>query len=147
MVFNPDRSDLAIGPESLWRRHRGGAPVTVYRRTWRYSRRPPNQGGTFAIPRVAPGRYLVALYDGGESGMHYSWETFTVTRATAASRAPDTDKSGGGVPAWVLVAAVGAALAAGFGAGSAARGGRPAEHPNDAAERTRTSTSVKLTAT
>jgi hypothetical protein len=121
VIFNPDRADLTIGPESLWRRHRPGPPVTVYRQTWRYSRRPPNQGGTFTIPRAAPGRYLVALYDGGESGMHYSWETFTVTRAPArAARAEDAD-DGGGIPGWLLAVAVAAALAAGFGAGSAAR--------------------------
>ena len=121
VIFNPDRTDLSIGPENLWRRHRGGPPVTVHRSTWRYSRRPPNRGGTFVIPRAAPGRYLVALYDGWESGVHYSWETFTVTRAAAAARAPGTEKSSDGVPAWVLVATVAAALAAVFGAGSAAR--------------------------
>ncbi len=65
VIFNPDRTDLAIGPESLWRRHRGGA--------------------------------------------------------AASSRAPGAETSGGGVPVWVLAAAVTAALAAGFGAGSAAR--------------------------
>ena len=120
-IFNPDRSDLTIGPESLWRQHHGGAPVTVYRQTWRYSRRPPNRGGTFSIPRAAPGSYLVALYDGGEGGAHYSWETFTVTRAAAPARTPSIQDPSGGIPRWVLAAIAAAALAAGFGAGNAAR--------------------------
>jgi hypothetical protein len=108
VIFNPDRADLTIGPESLWRSHHDGPPVTVYRQTWRYSRRPPNRGGSFVIPEAAPGRYLVALYDGGESGAHYSWETFTVTRAPAPAR----PEAGGGVPKATLGAAAAVALIA-----------------------------------
>src|SRR5918995_1833628 len=38
IVFNPDRTDLGIGPRSLWREHRRGlAPTVVLRRTYRYS--------------------------------------------------------------------------------------------------------------
>ena len=94
--------------------------MTVYRQTWRYLRRPLNRGGSFVIPRAAPGRYLVALYDGGEGGAHYSWETFTVTGAPA--RATTRADSGDGIPGWVLGGAVAAALAIGFGAGIVARG-------------------------
>lgn len=83
VVFNPDRADLGIGPAALWGRHRPGAPATVLRREWRYGRRYAE--GRFTVPPAAPGRYLVALYDGGEGGAHYSWETFTVTAAPGAA--------------------------------------------------------------
>lgn len=110
VVFNPDRTDLGIGPESLWKRHRPGAPVTVLRRPWRYSPTPLNRGGTFTIPDVAPGRYLVAMYDGGEGGAHYSWETFRVLPGAAKAATPrEAVENGNGVPA---MAAVGIALVA-----------------------------------
>jgi len=105
VVFNPDRTDLLIGPKRLWSRHHGGPPITVYRTTWRYSPRPLNDGGSFVVPRVAPGRYLVALYDGDEGGQHYSWETFTVQRADpgkSASTASRTRRSDGVSPALVV---------------------------------------------
>jgi hypothetical protein len=85
--------------------------MTVLRRTWRYSRTPSNRGATFAIPDVAPGQYLVALYDGGEGGAHYSWDTLTVLREDerVTGRATGTPPSGGvAVPTFV-----GAVLAAG----------------------------------
>lgn len=86
VVFNPDRADLGIGPEDLWEMHRGPAPVTVLRRPWKYGRR--YAPARFAIPAgTPPGRYLVALYDGGEGGFHYTWERFTVTRAPSAGPA------------------------------------------------------------
>ena len=118
VILNPDRADLAIGPEELWARHHGGPPVTVYRRTWRYSRRPPNRGGTFTVPTAEPGRYLVALYDGGEGGVHYSWETFELT--AAAPRPPAREPGSGGVSTTVLVGGLVAALLAGAGAGAGA---------------------------
>ena len=122
IVFNPDRADLGIGPERLWRQHHGGPPVTVLRRTWRYSERPLNDGGTFVVPRVAPGRYLVALYDGGEGGAHYSWETLTVVGAepTPSKQAPTRARSSsGGVALPLFIGAVAASLLAGLAAGAA----------------------------
>lgn len=120
-IFNPDRADLAIGPESLWSLHRGGPTITVYRATWRYSRRPLNKGGSFVVPRIAPGRYLVALYDGGEGGAHYSWETFTVRPGTAArplSTAPRPGASDGVSPG-LFAGGIVAALVAGLVGGAA----------------------------
>ena len=35
VIFNPDRTDLAIGPKPLWKEHHGGPPITVFRQTWR----------------------------------------------------------------------------------------------------------------
>ena len=79
VIFNPARADLGIGPARLWRRHRPGPARVLLRRPYRY---PPEYGpGRFTIPRVAPGRYLVALHDGGEGGAHYSWGTITVVGA------------------------------------------------------------------
>ena len=54
VIFNPDRSDLAIGPQTLWMLHRKGTPQVLYREPWRYSRTPFNDGGVVTIPRVAP---------------------------------------------------------------------------------------------
>ena len=97
VIFNPDRSDLSIGPESLWRRHRGGPPVTVYRRTWRYSRRPRDVRDPARVARPLSRRALRR----GESGVHYSWETFTVTRGhgCAGARHGGVERRGPGVGA------------------------------------------------
>lgn len=115
VVFNPDRADLGIGPESLWARHRPGAPITVLRREWRDGR-PPARPGGFTVPDVAPGRYVVALYDGDEGGAHYSWETLTVTRAAAraARPAPAPANDDGGIPVPLAVGIGAAALLAGL---------------------------------
>jgi hypothetical protein len=118
-VFNPDRTDLGIGPRSLWRLHHGPPPTVLFRQTWRYSRRPLNRGGTVTIPRVPPGRYLLAIYDGGEGGQHYSWETFTVTAAKAGTPdpRPPREAASRGVAISVAVAATVAALLVGYLAG------------------------------
>lgn len=108
VIFNPDRSDLGIGPHALWKDHRGPPPMMVYRETWRYSGRALNGGRAFTVPRVPPGRYLVALYDGGEGGQHYSWETFTVT-GSAAARPTSNSGSSSSTPALAIV--IGAAAA------------------------------------
>jgi hypothetical protein len=119
VIFNPDRTDLAIGPKSLWSLHHGGAPITVYRTTWRYSERPLNRGRSFVIPRAAPGRYLIALYDGGEGGQHYSWETFTVRKARPGTTTAPVKRtsSSGGVATGIFVAGILAALLTGLAGG------------------------------
>ena len=79
---------------------------------------------SFVIPRVAPGRYLVALYDGSEGGAHYSWETFSVLRAepTPAKVAASTrSASSGGVAVPLFIGAVLVALLAGLAGGAALR--------------------------
>jgi hypothetical protein len=59
VTFNPDRSDLLIGPERLWREHREAVPpVSVFRRVWKE----PSHAATFRVPDVPPGRYLVGIY-------------------------------------------------------------------------------------
>lgn len=120
VIFNPDRTDLAIGPKNLWSLHHGGPPITVYRTTWRYSPGPLNQGGSFVIPRAAPGRYLIALYDGGEGGQHYSWETFTVRKArpSTTTRPAKRTNSSDGVPTGIFVAGILAGLLTGLAGGT-----------------------------
>jgi hypothetical protein len=92
VVFNPDRTDLAIGPKALWRDHRPDvAPIVVFRTTYRYSDLPLGAPVDFRVPKVSPGRYLVSIYDGSEGGAHYTWEYFRVTEGRAdapATRAP-----------------------------------------------------------
>ena len=41
----------------------------------------PEQRVRFRVPRVAPGRYAVIIYDGAEGGTHYTWSFFRVTRS------------------------------------------------------------------
>jgi hypothetical protein len=50
---------------------------------------------SFDVPDVPPGKYLVVVYDGSESGLHYTWETFRVTAGTAPAKdvLPDGDPS------------------------------------------------------
>lgn len=118
VIFNPDRTDLTIGPAPLWKRHHGPPPVVVYRDTWKYSRDPLNTATTFRVPRVPVGAYLVALYD-GEGGQHYSWETFTVTSPAAPGSRSSSRRSSSssGSSTAVGVAAAAAALLTGYAFG------------------------------
>ena len=88
VVFNPDRTDLSIGPESLWQEHRSGvAPAVVFRKTYRYSDLPLTGPVEFRVPTASPGRYLLSIYDGSERGAHYTWEYFRVSDAQAEAPA------------------------------------------------------------
>ena len=117
VVFNPDRADLGIGPESLWRRHVATSPpATVYRRTWKYSKSPQRAGGPFVVPAVGEGRYLVAIYDGSEGGAHYTWDDFRVTADAPAARSPSPEPP----PAGARGAGSGAAVTTAAGVGFAA---------------------------
>jgi hypothetical protein len=117
VVFNPDRTDLGIGPEPLWALHRPGVPLVVLGRRWHYADLPLDPG-SFTIPPARPGRYLIALYDGGEGGSHYSWASFRVRagRPPPADR-PPRDDSGGAIPLPLVAGVAVVALAAGFGLG------------------------------
>ena len=91
MVFNPDRTDLGIGPKSLWEAHRRGVvPTVVFRSPYKYSDLPLRGPVEFRVPVAPPGRYLVSIYDGGEGGSHYTWEYFRVKerRTPTAARRP-----------------------------------------------------------
>jgi hypothetical protein len=123
VIFNPDRADLTIGPRPLWARHHGPPPVVVHRRTWRYTGRPLNTAATFRVPRVPAGRYLVALYDGGEGGQHYSWETFTVTnsRGPRSTLNAHSSSSSAGLSIAAGLAAAAAALLVGYAVGARRR--------------------------
>jgi hypothetical protein len=92
VVFNPDRTDLGIGPKSLWRDHRPDvAPTVVFRTTYAYSDLPLTGPVEFQIPTTPRGRYLVSIYDGSEGGAHYTWDYFRVTerqREAPATRRP-----------------------------------------------------------
>jgi len=81
-VWNPPRPVLERGPKPdcygcqlrLWRFHNVEVPSSVVftsgKRQERFS---------FTVPRVPPGRYLVSLFDGGEGGVHYTWDFVEVT--------------------------------------------------------------------
>ena len=113
VVFNPDRTDLAIGPTSLWRAQRPGiAPTVVFRTTYRYSDLPLTDPVEFQIPTAPPGRYLVSVYDGSEGGAQYTWEYSRVTErraealatpAPAQSLTPPAEATGVSSLATVLV--------------------------------------------
>jgi hypothetical protein len=76
---------------------------------------PERQQLRFAIPDVPPGEYLIVVYDGSESGLHYTWETFSVTAGSPVEHS-DTRSQENDSPAslWPLGAAL---LIAGLGAG------------------------------
>lgn len=40
----------------------------------------PKARVSFLVPKVAPGRYAVVIYDGAEGGEHFTWGFFRVTR-------------------------------------------------------------------
>ena len=104
VVFNPRPSDLGIAPPHLARFYRGDQPTATLldRPRMRVTRR-----ASFGTPRVAPGRYLVLIYDGYEARQHSTWEHLTVERAVAGS-AGDSGLSG----AVIVGAAGGVSLAA-----------------------------------
>lgn len=126
VVFNPDRADLGIGPESLWRRHvETSPPATVYRRTWEYTAVPYPDGARFVVPDVREGRYLVAVHDGGEGGAHYTWDDFVVTAPGPADRPADSGRPAAatkGGSAAVVWAAISLAVGLGIGWRLARRG-------------------------
>ena len=88
VVFNPDRTDLGIGPPSLWAAHRPGVvPTVVFRSEYKYSDLPLRGPVEFRVPVAPPGRYLVSIYDGSEGGAHYTWEYFRVNERQAPTTA------------------------------------------------------------
>lgn len=88
VVFNPDRTDLGIGPKSLWQDHRPGVtPTVVFRKAYMYSDLPLRRPVRFRVPAVTPARYLVSIYDGSEGGAHYTWDYFEVTERSSADTA------------------------------------------------------------
>jgi hypothetical protein len=136
VVFNPDRTDLLIGPKSLWRDHRPGiAPTVVFRKAYRYADLPLRGPVEFQVPEAPPGRYLVSVYDGSEGGVHYTWETFRVTEpaqaiaghAPAPSSLRTSAAAGVSVLAAVLVGA--SALLVGLLLGGLAAGRRRRRAP------------------
>jgi hypothetical protein len=140
VVFNPDRTDLGLGPESLWRHHQPGVtPKAVYRSTYRYSALPLTRPVEFRIPAAPPGRYLVSIYDGGEGGAHYTWEYFRVTErsstdtaAPASQASPPPVSQAGGVARQTAVIVGVATLLSGLLLGAfAARGRPPTQHDSD----------------
>lgn len=61
---------------------------------------------SFEVPDTEPGEYVIAVYDGGESGLHYTWEIFEVLAGPDSEPDPDgapsPDKQG---PVWPWAAA------------------------------------------
>jgi hypothetical protein len=88
VIWNPTRVMLTPGPKPfcygcqlrLWRHHVPNAPSSVV-----YTRRPRVSQYSFKVPQVAPGKYLVALFDGSEGGTHYTWDFVTVTPSDSTS--------------------------------------------------------------
>jgi hypothetical protein len=100
IVFNPRRSQLAIGPSRLWTRHRARA------RSLELVPTPKQLGGaSFEVPDVAPGIYLVATFDGSEGGAHYTWDDLRV-------RAEPEDRFAYDLTFWLSVLGGGALFAA-----------------------------------
>lgn len=68
---------------------------------------------SFTVPDATPGRYLVVIYNGSESGFHYTWDFFTVKAATTSPTTESHNRTG-----WlqVALAVIGAAtiFVAGF---------------------------------
>lgn len=129
MVFNPDRTDLGIGPKSLWEAHRPGVvPTMVFRSPYEYSDLPLRGPVEFRVPVAPPGRYLVSIYDGSEGGSHYTWEYFRVKerQIPAAARRPSggLDNEAAGVSSLAVVALSLTAFVSGLSVGWLARARR-----------------------
>ncbi len=77
IVWNPSRRELLLGPEPLWSLHRMGRPTIVLARSERPTRR-----ALFEVPDVPAGTYIVATFDGGEGGFHYTWDDFRVVASS-----------------------------------------------------------------
>jgi len=95
------------GTSKSWRRD--SSPVV-------FEHRPRVSEFQFEVPDVPPGRYLVALFDGGEGAGHYSWNFVTV-EGPGAGTGPDAGSGAG--DGWdsllVILGAAGAALLAAIG--------------------------------
>lgn len=106
-LLNPNRRQLTPGPKpycygcqlKLWRQRVAGVPP-VELGVWR----PRRAELRLPAPDVPPGRYLIALFDGSESGTHYTWDFLRVTE-------PKGDDGDADAP-FRLLAAVVAVLAA-----------------------------------
>ena len=131
VVFNPNQTDLPIGPQSLWREHRPGLPSTVvFQKAYRYADLPLRDPVAFEVPQAPPGRYLVSIYDGSEGGSHYTWEYFRVTerrvgppatRASATSPPATAEAPGPSLLASVIVGVAALLVGLVLGAGGARR--------------------------
>jgi hypothetical protein len=148
VIFNPRPADLIVAPEYLASAYRADvATTTVLSRP----RREPTRKGTFHVPRVPPGLYMVLIFDGGEGGAHSTWDylhvidseqpaqgvvgrTSTDARAQGASDGvrrgeADDGSTTRGLAVTGVVAAV-AGLGAGFGLGRLRRQRRRARAPS-----------------
>lgn len=129
VVFNPDRTDLGIGPKSLWQAHRSGVvPTVVFRSPYKYSDLPLRDPVEFRVPTAPPGRYLVSIYDGSEGGSHYTWEYFRVkerqTPTTARRPTPGLANEATGVSSLTVVVVSLTAFLSGLSVGWLARARR-----------------------
>lgn len=135
VIFNPRPADLLVAPDHLASAYRADvATTTVLSRP----RRKPTRKGTFRVPHVSPGLYMVLIFDGGEGGAHSTWDYLHVVDSerpapgvvgrTSTSAGPqgatdgvrrrgqdDGSKTRGAVAAAVVAAVAG--LGAGFGLG------------------------------
>lgn len=68
----------------------------------------------FVVPDVPPGKYIVVMYDGSEGGRHYTWNTFKVTAASAATEAASGNDPTQSNRRWFLAVGM---LVLGLGAG------------------------------
>lgn len=144
VIFNPRPADLLVAPDHLASAYRADvATTTVLSRP----RRKPTRKGTFRVPHVSPGLYMVLIFDGGEGGAHSTWgylhvidsersaqgvagRTSTDARPQGAS---DGVRKGGqddGSAARGLVVAAVAGLGAGFGLGRLRRQRRRPRAPS-----------------
>jgi hypothetical protein len=110
VIFNPRRRDVPFGDKELWRAHHPDQRTRVVFR----SQRPRTSG--FTVPRVAPGKYGIAIFDGSEGGAHYTWTYVRViddVASTASSPAAPADRPGSQRDGTVTLCLVAVACVAG----------------------------------
>jgi hypothetical protein len=104
--WNPPPPLLVLGGPDLGRSYVPTEPSFILA-----ARGERRRGLTFEVPDVAPGKYLVVIYDGSEGRQHFTWDYFRVTAGPPARTEPIA--GGGTVLVPVLWALLGAAVGAG----------------------------------
>lgn len=84
IVWNPHPRDFP--PRSLMERDARRSYERSQKTVTLYQAPKITRGARFVVPKVAPGRYMVQIFDGAEGGSHYTWGFFTVTRRSALPR-------------------------------------------------------------
>jgi hypothetical protein len=112
VVWNPSRRQDPYGQiQDVY--HPTEPSVTIF-----VSKRPRKTH--FRVPRDAPGRYGIAIYDGSEGGGHYTWSYFTIRPRVAPTASAVSRRPG----AWAWIAGGAGALVVVLVSAAAVRAGR-----------------------